>query len=87
MLQIYKLYLDYASGWTLAGSIYFVMSINSTGRDRKGRDPCILVVGNMRYASEAVTRSSHFTMANITVMEMRQTARNTAQATQMGALL
>lgn len=30
------------------------------------------------------TRSSHFTMPNITPMEMKQTPMNTAQATQMG---
>lgn len=33
------------------------------------------------------TRSSHFTMPNITPMEMKQTPMNTAQATQMGQAL
>ncbi len=37
--------------------------------------------------SYLVTLSSHFTMANMMPIEMMQTARNTAQATQMGALL
>ena len=36
---------------------------------------------------EAVTRSSHFTIPNMTVMEMMQTMRNTPHASQMGHLV